>query len=90
MFTATRTNLGTRRAAAGGFGVLLALALAVILVVPSLAQTPPPPIGVELLTSRAQFTDSVDAQLRVKLDGGATKVLNMKDASRTLVARFTV
>lgn len=42
------------------------------------------------VTSRAQFTDQVDAQIRFKLDGRATTVLNMHDASRTFVAQFTV
>jgi quercetin dioxygenase-like cupin family protein len=42
------------------------------------------------LTSRAQFTDDVSAQIRFKLDGGSTTVLNMPDASRTFVAQFTV
>lgn len=90
MLTMTRTTFTGRRVVAGAIGLALALALVAATVLPSLAQTPPPPIGVELLTSRAQFTDTVDAQLKVKLDGGATNVLNMPDPSRTLTARFTV
>ena len=90
MLIMTRTMLTGRRAAAGALGIALALALIAATVLPSLAQTAPLPIGVELLTARAQFTDTVDAQFRVKLDGGATNVLNMPDASRTLTARFTV
>ena len=78
------------RPAAGGMGLILALALAAVTVLPSLAQEPPPPIAVEFLTQRAQFTDKVDAQIRYKLDGGATTVLNMPDASYTQVARFTI
>jgi quercetin dioxygenase-like cupin family protein len=69
--------------------VTLAVALAAITVLPSLVRAADP-ISVELLTSRAQFTDQVDAQIRFSLDGGPTTVLNMPDASRTLVARFTV
>ncbi len=42
------------------------------------------------LTSRAQFTDDVSAQIRFRLDGGATTVLNLPDPSRTFVAQFTV
>jgi quercetin dioxygenase-like cupin family protein len=57
---------------------------------PSLAQEGPPPISVELLTGRAEFTDDVAAQLRIRLDGRAANVLNLKDPSRTAVARITV
>jgi quercetin dioxygenase-like cupin family protein len=59
-------------------------------VLPSAAQQPPPPIASELLTGRAVFTDQVDLKLKVKLDGHGTNVVNVKDPSRTLVARFTV
>jgi quercetin dioxygenase-like cupin family protein len=65
-------------------------------IVPSMAQTSPPPIAVEELTSsnggtvRGAFTDDVAAQLRTKLDGRATGVINMKDPSRIAVARITV
>ena len=93
MFTTIRTNAASRRAAVTSAGlvlaVTLAVALAAITVLPSLVRAADP-ISVELLTSRAQFTDKVDAQIRFSLDGGPTTVLNMPDASRTLVARFTV
>jgi quercetin dioxygenase-like cupin family protein len=59
-------------------------------VLPSGAQEPPPPIATEFLTGRAVFTDDVDLQVKIKLDGKATKVINVKDPSRTVVARFTV
>jgi hypothetical protein len=49
-----------------------------------------PPIDVEMLTPRSEFTDDVSGQFKVKLDGQATNVLNMSDASRTAVARITV
>jgi hypothetical protein len=49
-----------------------------------------PPIDVELLTPRSEFTDDVSGQFKVKLDGQATNVLNMPDASHTAVARITV
>jgi quercetin dioxygenase-like cupin family protein len=76
-------------------GIALATALiAVVLiganVLPSAAQQPPPPIATEFLTGRAVFTDDVDLKLKIKLDGGETRVVNAKDPSRTLVARFTV
>jgi quercetin dioxygenase-like cupin family protein len=93
MITTIRTNAASRRAAVTSAGlvlaVTLAVALAAITVLPSLVRAADP-ISVELLSSRAQFTDKVDAQIRFSLDGGATTVLNMPDASRTLVARFTV
>ncbi len=94
MFTMTRIRPTSRRAAAGIAGLVLAmtlgLALAVLTALPSIVRADAVPIAVEILTPRAQFTDRVDAQLKVKLDGTATKVLNMPDASRTVVARFTI
>jgi hypothetical protein len=64
--------------------VAIALTFAIV---PSMAQTPPPPIAVEELTSsngtpvRGAFTDDVAAQLRTKLDGRATGVINMNEGS---------
>ena len=87
---ASRTIRGHRRLVAAGLGLILAMAAAIGTVLPSLAQEPPPPIAVEFLTARAEFTDSVSAQIRYKLDGRATEVLNLKNASRTIVARFTI
>lgn len=54
------------------------------------AQTPPPPIAVEMLTQRAVFTDDVALQIRNKLDGHATHVSNSSEPSRTVVAKITV
>jgi quercetin dioxygenase-like cupin family protein len=59
-------------------------------VLPSAAQQPPPPITTEVLTARAVFPDPVQAKFKVKLDGGATRVVKVDDPSRTVVARFTV
>ncbi|HJU96361.1 MAG TPA: cupin domain-containing protein [Jiangellaceae bacterium] len=59
-------------------------------IVPSTAQQSPPPIATEFLTGRAVFTDDVDLKLKIQLDGEATQVVNAKDPSRTVVARFTV
>ena len=94
MFTLTRIQPKSRRTTVAVAGLVLALtlglALAAFAVLPSMVRAVPLPIAVELLTGRAQFTDAVDAQLKVKLDGQATTVLNMRDASRTVVARFTI
>lgn len=57
---------------------------------PSSAADDPEPIVVEPLTPRSVFTDDVSMQLRVKLDRRGTRVLNVKDPSRTMVARITV
>jgi mannose-6-phosphate isomerase-like protein (cupin superfamily) len=59
--------------------------------VPSGAQTEPPPIAVELLTPRSEFTDDVGLKIRYKLEGAARRrIVHLRDASRTVVARFTV
>jgi quercetin dioxygenase-like cupin family protein len=75
-------------------GALLAALAAVLLIagnaLPSAAQEPPPPIATEFLTGRAVFTDDVDLKIKIKLDGGPTRVVNSEDPSRTVVARFTV
>jgi quercetin dioxygenase-like cupin family protein len=76
-------------------GIALATGIVAVLliganVLPSAAQQPPPPIATEFLTSRAVFTDDVDLKIKVKAGGGKTTVVNAKDPSRTLVARFTV
>jgi quercetin dioxygenase-like cupin family protein len=60
-------------------------------VLPSAAQQPPPPpIATEFLTGRALFTDTVDAKFKIKRPREGTTVVKTGDASRTLVARFTV
>jgi cupin domain len=69
----------------------IALALAGIGLAPSRAQEPPPPILVEELTPRSTFTDHVRGKFRVTLEGHhRANVINMRDPSRTLVARITV
>jgi quercetin dioxygenase-like cupin family protein len=78
-----------RGAALAAAGMIAALLIGAN-VMPSGAQQPPPPIATEFLTGRAVFTDDVDLQVKIKLDGKATKVINVKDPSRTVVARFTV
>jgi quercetin dioxygenase-like cupin family protein len=39
---------------------------------------------------RSTFTDDVRGQFRIRLEGHGTNVVNMRDPSRTLVARITV
>jgi quercetin dioxygenase-like cupin family protein len=78
---------GAALAAAAG---LIAVVLFGANVLPSAAQEPPPPIATEVLTGRAVFTDNVDLKVKAKLDGKATRVVNVKDPSRTVTARFTV
>jgi hypothetical protein len=72
--------------------VLTVLGLTAASVMPSGAQTePPPPIAVEPLTPRSEFTDDVDLKIRYKLDGTRRRRVSLtKDASRTVVARITV
>jgi hypothetical protein len=67
----------------------IALVATTVDVAPSKAQAPPP-ILVEPLTPRSVFPDNASAQFRNKLSGHGTDVVNMKDLSRTIVARFTV
>jgi quercetin dioxygenase-like cupin family protein len=76
-------------------GAVVAILIAVLViginVLPSAAQEPPPlPIAAEPLTSRAVFTDDVSLKFKIKLDGRATGVVNVKEASHTVVVRYTV
>jgi quercetin dioxygenase-like cupin family protein len=79
-----------RKRATATATALIAVLLIGANVLPSAAQAPPPPIATELLTGRAVFTDDVDLKVKTKLDGKATRVVNVKDPSRTVTARFTV
>jgi quercetin dioxygenase-like cupin family protein len=78
-----------KRGAVAG-AALIAVLVLVLNVLPSSAQTPPPPIATEFLTSRAVFTDDVRLKWKIKLDGMQTNVVRVADPSRTVVARFTV
>jgi len=69
---------------------LIAVLLMGASMLPSAAQELPPPILVEPLTGRAVFTDDVDLSVKIKLDDKATSVVNVKDPSRTVVAKITV
>lgn len=79
-----RTKLAVLAVAIGVAGMAGA-----VVALPSSADSPPP-IGVEPLSQRSVFTDDVAAQLRLKLDGQGTNVLNMRDPSRVVTARITV
>lgn len=68
-------------------GLLLAIALIAVAVVPSTATNH---IVAEPLTARAVFTDEVAIKFRVKVDGGRTEIINLKDGSLTQTVRFTV
>ena len=60
---------------------------------PSSAQEPPPPIAVEILTPRSEFTDDVAIRVKLKLTGerrSSRTTINMDAPSRTVVARITV
>ncbi|MPZ91538.1 MAG: cupin domain-containing protein [Actinobacteria bacterium] len=71
--------------------VLAVLGVTMATVLPSGAQTEPPPIAVELLTPRGEFTDDVGLKVHYRLDGTTRRrVIKLKDASRTAVARITV
>lgn len=80
------------------YGLLGATALAVAtgsttVGLPSSAEDLPPPIGVELLTPRSEFTDDVAIRIKVKLEGArrpSRTTIHMDSPSRTVVARITV
>jgi len=57
---------------------------------PGSAQAQPLPIAVEPLSPRAVFTDDVAMQIRNKLDGRSTNVINVSDPSRIVTAKITV
>ena len=84
------SSMSRKRGAAGAAAALIAVVVIGANALPSTAQQAPPPIGVELLTDRAVFTDDVDLKIKNKLDGKATEVVKVKDPSRTVTARFTV
>jgi len=80
----------TKKRVAAFAAAVIAVVLIGANVLPSAAQQPPAPIATELLTGRAVFTDNVDLKIKNKLDGKATEVVNVKDPSRTVVARITL
>jgi quercetin dioxygenase-like cupin family protein len=84
-----RKNVTRKRGAVAG-AALIAVLVLVLNVLPSAAQTPPPPIATEFLTGRAVFTDDVRLKVTIGLEGMETRAVKVKDPSRTVVARFTV
>jgi quercetin dioxygenase-like cupin family protein len=80
----------TRKRIIGLAAVVAAVGLIAGGVLPSAAQETPLPIATEFLTGRAVFTDDVDLLLKVKREDGSKDVVQVKDPSRTVVARFTV
>jgi quercetin dioxygenase-like cupin family protein len=78
------------RRGVGVAGALVAMGTAGVYVLPSAAQEPPPPIASEPLSPRSVFPDDIGLKIKIKLDGGATRVVNTNDPSRTVVVRFTV
>jgi quercetin dioxygenase-like cupin family protein len=79
----------SRRGAAVA-AALVAVGAAGIYVLPSGAQEPPPPITSEPLSPRSVFPDDISLKVKLKLDGGATRVVKVDDPSRMAVVRFTV
>lgn len=80
-----------RKRVAGSVAALLAAGMLVWGMLPSAAEEPPPPIGVEFLTDRAVFPDEV--RMRIKLldeNRDRIGVVRTRDPSRTVVARYTV
>jgi len=51
---------------------------------------PAPPIASEPLTQRHLFTDDISVQVRLKPSGRSREVVNIDDASRMAVVRFTI
>jgi quercetin dioxygenase-like cupin family protein len=79
-----------KRGAVAGAALIAALVL-VLNVLPSAAQAPPaPPIATEFLTGRAVFTDDVTMKVKLKLEGLRRQVVQVRNPSRTVVARFTL
>ena len=56
---------------------------------PAAAQAPPG-VTPEPLTLRSVFVDPISLKFKIKLDGGATHVVDVQDPSRTVVVRYTV
>jgi quercetin dioxygenase-like cupin family protein len=77
-----------RLAVAATVAVIAGSAIA-IGVVPSAAETPPPPIAAEALTGRAVFTDNVIVKVKVAR-GDEFEVVKAKHPSRVATFRFTV
>jgi quercetin dioxygenase-like cupin family protein len=70
------------------FGLLISLALlGAAAVLPAVGSGH---IVLEPLTPRSEVTDRVTGQLKIKPDGQATTVINMKDLTHTVTAKITI
>ena len=74
----------------GIFVASLTIGVGATTVLPLAAQEAPPPIAVEILSDRSVFTDDIDMKLTYSLYGNTPQALDIKDPSRTVVARITV
>ncbi len=99
MTTITRPRLLRRSLVfpAGALAVVSALAL--VVTGGAQAEDQPPPIAVEVLSTTSEeppilehneFTDDVAVQVRDKPEGRSTEVINLRDASRMAVFKFTI
>lgn len=59
-------------------------------VLPAAAQAAPPPIAAEPLTPRSTFIDAIGLKVKIKPDGHANQVVDVRDPSSTVVVRYTV
>lgn len=91
MTTITRARAARRSLLAAG-SVAVAGVLALMLTGGAQAEDPPPPIGVEPLTTEghSEFTDDVALQVRDQPEGRSTEVVNLRDASNMAVFEFTI
>ena len=76
-----------RGAVAAAFGLVILIGVNVL---PSAAQGQPLPIAAQPLTPRSVFVDDIDLKVKIKLDGGATTVVNIEEPSTTVVVKYTV
>lgn len=81
------TKSGTTRHRIVAVVAVVALATLAIGVLPSGAEHGGPHL--ETL-ARGTFTDQVDAQIKLKLDGRQTRVMNVRDASDIVIVEITV
>ena len=66
------------------------VAVAVLNVVPSAADPPPPPIASVPLTPRSVFPDQIDMKVKLRSEESGEKVVKVDDPSRTVVLQYTV
>jgi len=79
-----------RVTALGAVAISIPLIAASAVLPASAEPAQPPPIAVDLLTSRGVFTDQVSLKVKNKVEGRGTEVAQLRDASRIVVAEITV